>query len=166
MALPKLRYSDTLLYPLDVSEKSMISGFHHTGVVVQNLPNMVKFYTEDIGLKILREVDSIAPPEGDHTGVLGAQRKLVFVGFEDDHQIELVHYIDPPATAGYLDKHQLGASHICFHVQDLRHVYEELSGKGVKFVTEPKFRCDNGNQVGVIYAQDPEGNWLEFIEGL
>jgi len=144
----------------------MITGFHHTGITVRNIDRMVAFYTQEIGLKLQHEVDSTAPPEGDHTGVPGARRKLIFVGFKNDHQIELVHYIDPPAEEGYLDKHQLGSMHVCFRVDNLQAVYDRLKEKGVRFATEPKFRDIDGRAVGVVYAQDPEGNWLEFIEGL
>ena len=143
----------------------MVTGFHHTGIVVHDLDRMIEFYTRELGLEVLRRIESIAPPEGDHTGVPGARRTLVFVGFERDHQIELVHYIEPPASDGYLDKHQLGASHVCFRVEDLRRTHADLSARGVRFVTEPKFHDVDGKSVGVIYAQDPEGNWLEFIEG-
>lgn len=97
----------------------MVSSFNHTGIVVKDVGKMVAFYTEVLGLKKLREIDSVAPPTGDHTGIPGARRKLVFVGFPDGHQIELVHYIDPPSPRGHLDKHQFGATHICFNVDDL-----------------------------------------------
>jgi hypothetical protein len=43
-------------------------------------------------------------------------------------------------------------------------VYEELKDK-MKFVTEPKWRTrPDGSTVGLIYGQDPEGNWLEFTQ--
>ena len=142
----------------------MVTGFHHTGIVVQDLAKMIRFYTERLGLKLLREIDSIAPPGGDHTGIPGARRKLVFVGFDNDHQIELVHYVDPPVDDAHFDVQQLGAAHVCFRVEDLRHTYELLKADGVKFRTEPKFREIDGAEVGVVYAQDPEGNWLEFIQ--
>lgn len=143
----------------------MITRFNHTGIVVQDLDLMERFYTEDIGLKTFRRLDSVAPLEGNHTGIPGARRTLLFLGIEDNHQIELVHYIDPLAAKGHLDKHQFGATHICFDVEDLQETYDELSAKGVRFVTEPKYRQVNGRTLGAIYAQDPEGNWLEFIEG-
>lgn len=142
----------------------MVSSFNHTGIVVKDVGKMVAFYTEVLGLKKLREIDSVAPPTGDHTGIPGARRKLVFVGFPDGHQIELVHYIDPPSPRGHLDKHQFGATHICFNVDDLASLHRALSARGVKFVTTPKFRDMPGGKIGIVYAQDPEGNWLEFIE--
>ena len=42
----------------------MITGFNHTGAVVRDLDKLVRFYTEDIGLDVLLEVDSVAPPGG------------------------------------------------------------------------------------------------------
>ena len=143
----------------------MVTGFHHTGIVVQDIDRMVEFYTRELGLNVLRRILSVAPPEGNHTGIPGARRTLVFVGFEGDHQIELVHYIDPPAREGYLDKHQFGATHVCFRVADLRETYGRLRARGVRFETAPKFQEADGKTIGVIYARDPEGNWLEFIEG-
>lgn len=143
----------------------MITGIHHTGVVVRDLDRMVRFYTEDLGLPLLHELDSVAPPGGNHTGIPDSKRKLVFVGYEDGHQIELVYYASPAAGEGYLDKHQLGATHLCFNVADLQAVYESLSQKGVRFVTEPKYSQAPGqDRIGIVYAQDPEGNWLEFIQ--
>ncbi len=126
---------------------------------------MVRFYTEDLGLELLLQVDSIAPPGGDHTGVPGARRKLVFVGRGDGHQIELVHYLEPPASEGHLDKHQFGAMHVCFNVSDLQQVYQTLRSRGVRFATEPKYNdIPEQGRMGIVYAQDPEGNWLEFIQ--
>jgi len=142
----------------------MITGMHHTGITVHDIDRMVKFYTQDLGLKVLREIDSIAPPQGNHTGIPGARRKLVFVGFENAHEIELVHYVDPPAGTGHLDKHQLGSMHVCFLVDDLAEVHHRLVEKGVHFATEPKYHDEADGRLGVIYGQDPEGNWLEFIE--
>jgi extradiol dioxygenase family protein len=148
-----------------LGDLKVIAGFHHTGIVVQDLAKMVRFYTEDLGLKLLLELESNAPPDGDHTGILAARRKLVFVGFDSGHQIELVHYLQPPAHQGHLDKHQLGCMHVCFSVDDVQSLYSTLSAKGVRFATTPKYRRATDQQrIGVVYAQDPEGNWLEFVQ--
>ena len=79
----------------------MVTGFNHSGFVVQDLEAMVAFYRDALGLSVIREADSIAPPSGDHTGFPGARRKLVFVGKPGgEHMLELVHYIDPPSPEG------------------------------------------------------------------
>lgn len=143
----------------------MITGFNHSGIVVKDLEVAISFYRDSLGLEVTREVDSVAPPDGDHTGIPGARRKLVFMGHPDsEHALELVHFIDPPSPDGHLDRHQLGAAHVCFNVEDLAGLHQRLTGQGINFVTAPKYREGDGVRTGICYAQDPEGNWLEFIE--
>ena len=145
----------------------MITGFNHSGFVVQDIEMMVAFYKDVLGLTVMNEIDSVAPPEGDHTAIPGAHRTLVFVGKpEGDHSLELVHFIEPPSPEGHLDKHQLGAAHVCFNVTELEALHDELTSKGVKFVTPPIMTdTPEGLRRGICYAQDPEGNYLEFIQG-
>ena len=116
------------------------------------------------GLGVEREIDAVAPPEGDHTGFPGARRTLRFIGIEDNHRIELVKYHNPPGEDGYLRKNQHGAMHICFLVEDLQTIFDDLTEKGIKFVTDPIFHDTPEGRRGIIYLQDPEGNWLEFIQ--
>ena len=142
----------------------VVTGFNHTGIVVHDMDAMVKFYAEVIGLTKLREIEAVAPPTGDHTGFPGAKRKLVFVGYPDGQQIELVKYYNPAEKPGHLDRNHLGTAHLCFNVSDLAKVHSEFASKGVTFQTEPKWRDTPAVRVGIIYARDPEGNWLEFIQ--
>ena len=144
----------------------MITGFNHSGFVVKDIEAMVAFYQDTLGLSVMREVDSVAPPEGDHTGIPGARRTLVFVGKpEGEHVLELVHFIDPPSPEGHLDRHQLGAAHICFNVTDLGELASELKAQGIRFVTDPIFHeMPDGKRRGICYIQDPEGNYVELIQ--
>ena len=72
----------------------MITGLNHSGFIVEDIEKMKSFYCDVLGLKIEREVDSIAPPSGDHTGFPDAKRKLVFVGAGGEHLVELVYFIN------------------------------------------------------------------------
>ncbi len=143
----------------------MISGFNHTGIVVNDLERMVAFYCDDLGLSELSRGDSNAPPEGNHTGIDGSRRTLVFVGFADGHRIELVKYHEPESVGRDDDMIRVGTNHICFNVVDIEQTHADLSDKGIEFVTAPIIRVnEDGSRHGIVYARDPEGNWLEFIE--
>ena len=144
----------------------MVAGFNHSGFVVADLSVMVAFYKDALGMEVVREIDSVAPPDGDHTGISGARRRLVFLGVSNgEHLLELVHYVEPVSQLGHLNRNQLGASHICLNVDDLKALHKVLVNRGTKFVTPPIFRdTSDGGRIGICYAQDPEGNWLEFVE--
>ena len=143
----------------------MVLGFNHSGIVVQDLDKMVRFYRDDLGLKVLHEVESVAGPQGNHTGIPGSRRSLVFVGRDDEkHRLELVHYIDPKSPDGHLQRNQLGAAHVCFDVEDLARLHGELVAKGIEFVTAPLFTETPEGTRGIVYCQDPEGNWVELIQ--
>lgn len=144
----------------------MITRFNHSGFVVKDLNIMVHFYTKILGLEIIKQADSVAPLKGDHTGITGAHRQLVFLGKKGEaHLLELVHFVFPPSPDGHLERYQLGGSHICLEVDDLISFHKRLSGLGVKFVTPPKFSKNNaGSKNGVCYMEDPEGNHIELVE--
>ena len=44
--------------------------------------------------------------------------------------------------------------------------YAETSQRGLSFVNPPAVQLDDSGNVQrkVAYSQDPDGNWLEFIE--
>jgi len=144
----------------------MITGFNHSGFVVKNIDNQVEFYRNVLGLKVIRK--SNPGPEGSrHTGIPNAYRALVFLGKEQDgHLIELVQFIKPQINNdGHVPNTYIGAAHICFNVTNLKQMYKNMVEKNMEFITEPITRIsETGDTITICYGQDPEGNWLEFIE--
>jgi catechol 2,3-dioxygenase-like lactoylglutathione lyase family enzyme len=143
----------------------MITSINHSGIIVRDLDVMVAFY-EGLGLEVTARYESHGGEDGDHAGIPGSERHEVFLGLDEEgHQIELLYYATPPSGPGHLDLHQLGATHICFIVDDLVTTHAELTAKGIGFVREPWFgTTPDGTEWGAAYFQDPEGNWLELIQ--
>ena len=142
----------------------MIKGLSHIGLVVQDIEKQTAFYRDAIGLRLLHEREVEAPPDGDHTGVPGVRRKLVFMGDASGKELlELVYYIEPASAPGQpLDRSQVNSIHLCFDIDNLQGVYKDLQDKGVRFLRPPKVIQRPVGPVCLCYAQDPEGNWLEF----
>jgi catechol 2,3-dioxygenase-like lactoylglutathione lyase family enzyme len=138
----------------------------HTGLVVKDLDKQLTFYRDTLGMKVIRESSSIAPPGGDHTGVSNARRKLVFLGtVREEHQLELIYYIDPqspPKSA--IGQNQVGSIHLCFKTDNVQDLYDDLLKQGIRFLTPP--RVTQGNRSILCYGQDPEENWIEFKQEL
>ena len=143
----------------------MLKSIYHTGVVVRDRESSVAFYTEVMGLKLLYEMEM----EGEYiekvVGFKGAHIKTAHLNMGGDHNLEIVQYVSPPSAEVQVNRNDLGATHLAFYVDDLDQYYETMRHKGLKFVGPPAHRIEDGKVVRkVSYAQDPDGNWLEFVE--
>jgi lactoylglutathione lyase len=121
----------------------------HTMLRVGNLARSKDFYTDVLGMKVLREKDY---PEGRFT--------LAFVGYGDEDGntvLELTHNWD---TAGY-DLGN-GYGHIAIEVDDAYKACEEVKKRGGK-VTREAGPMKHGTTV-IAFVEDPDGYKIEFIQ--
>ena len=84
----------------------------------------------------------------------------------EGHKLELIQYPSPPSDPAGVERNDPRAAHLAFFVEDLDRFYAETSQKGLKYNNPPARNRDaNGNvSMKACYAQDPDGNWLEFVE--
>ena len=121
----------------------------HTMIRVGDLDRSIAFYTEILGMKLLRRKDY---PDGKFT--------LAFVGYGDeaDHTvIELTHNWD---TKSYEIGNGFG--HIAVAVPDAYKACEDVKAKGGK-VTRPAGPMKHGGSV-IAFVEDPDGYKIEFIQ--
>ncbi len=121
----------------------------HTMLRVGDLERSLAFYTEILGMKLLRRREH---PEGKFT--------LAFVGYQDESAgaaIELtynwgVHEYD--LGSGY--------GHIAIEVDDAHKACERVRQHGGKVVREPG-PMKHGTTV-LAFVEDPDGYRIEFIQ--
>ena len=121
----------------------------HTMIRVGDLDRSIRFYTEVLGMKVLRRKDY---PDGKFT--------LAFVGYGDEADtavIELTHNWD---TKGYDLGNGFG--HIAVAVPDAYKACEDAAARGGK-VTRPAGPMKHGSTV-IAFVEDPDGYKIEFIE--
>lgn len=121
----------------------------HTMLRVGDLKKSLAFYTDVLGMKVLRQSDY---PDGKFT--------LAFVGYGDekDHTVlELTHNWD---TA----KYDLGNGygHIALEVDDAYKACDDARNKGGKVVREAG-PMKHGTTV-IAFVEDPDGYKIEFIQ--
>ena len=121
----------------------------HTMLRVGDLKKSLAFYTEVLGMKLLRQSDY---PDGKFT--------LAFVGYGDekDHTVlELTHNWD---TA----KYDLGNAygHIALEVGDAAKACDDVRAKGGKVIREAG-PMKHGATV-IAFVEDPDGYKIEFIQ--
>ena len=145
-----------------------VEWMNHTGFVVSDMERSRAFYRDLLGLQ--EERDQILEGEfiSELVGYPDARLHIVYLGPGDmRHSVELIQYLNPPGDAVTLpQRHQVGATHLGVIVDDLDAFYQELSAKGVRFVSPPAVRPGAVYPMARkgCYMQDPDGNWLELLE--
>ncbi|MGE5467463.1 MAG: lactoylglutathione lyase [Ignavibacteria bacterium] len=121
----------------------------HTMLRVGDLERSLAFYTEVLGMRLLRRKDY---PEGKFT--------LAFVGYQDEREaaaIELTYNWG-------VDKYELGTAygHVAVEVPDARAACEEIKRRGGNVVREAGPM--KGGTTVIAFVQDPDGYKIELIE--
>ena len=121
----------------------------HTMLRITNLERSLSFYTEVMGMKLLRRRDY---PGGRFT--------LAFVGYgkeSDTAVLELTHNWDT-------DSYELGSAygHIAIGVDDIFGTCEAIRSKGGKVVRDPGPMSEGGTVIA--FVEDPDGYKLELIQ--
>ncbi len=146
-----------------------IEWMNHTGFVVSDMERSLAFYRDLLGLK--EERNNILEGEfiSQLVGYPNARLHIVYLGVGDvRHSVELIQYLNPSPEASLVpsERNSIGATHLGVIVDDLDSFYEELSTKGVRFVSRPAVRAGAVYPFASkgCYLQDPDGNWLELLE--
>ena len=121
----------------------------HTMLRVGDLDRSIAFYTEVLGMRLLRRHDY---PEGKFT--------LAFVGFQDEAEgavIELTHNWG-------VESYELGNGygHIALEVPDAYAACEAIKARGGK-VTREAGPMKHGSTV-IAFVEDPDGYKIELIQ--
>jgi lactoylglutathione lyase len=122
----------------------------HTMLRVGNLERSIAFYTDLLGMKLLRRKDY---PEGQFT--------LAFVGYgkeTDNAVIELTHNW---GKAFYDKGNAFG--HIAIEVEDAKKVCNEIRGKGGKILFDAAPMTYDASII-IAFIEDPDGYAVELIE--
>ena len=121
----------------------------HTMLRVGNLERSIKFYTEVLGMKLLRTTDR---PDQKYS--------LAFVGYGDEARDAVLEL-----TYNYgVDKYDLGAGfgHVAIEIPDVRKACDAVRAKGGT-VTRDAGPVKGGTTV-IAFVEDPDGYKIEFIE--
>ena len=121
----------------------------HTMLRVGDLDRSVAFYTNVLGMKVLRTTDR---PEHKYT--------LAFVGFSDDPQHAVLEL-----TYNYgVDRYEIGTGfgHLAIGAPDIAAICESVRAAGGTVTREPG-PVKGGTSV-IAFVQDPDGYKIELIQ--
>jgi len=120
----------------------------HTMIRVGDLDRSIRFYTEVLGMKLLRRKDY---PDGKFT--------LAFVGYGDESENTVIEL-----TWNWgVDSYELGTGfgHIAIEVDDVYAATEEIRNRGGKIIREAGPM--NAGTTIIAFVEDPDGYPIELI---
>jgi lactoylglutathione lyase len=120
----------------------------HTMIRVGDLQRSIDFYTEVLGMKLLRKKDY---PKGKFT--------LAFVGYGDEKDntvIELTHNWDT-------DSYDIGSGfgHLAIEVDDVYQATNEIRKRGGKILRDAGPM--NAGTTIIAFVEDPDGYQIELL---
>ena len=120
----------------------------HTMLRVANLERSIQFYTDMLGMSLLRQKDY---PEGKFT--------LAFLGYGDEKEstvLELTHNWD---TSSYELGNAFG--HLAVEVDDVYQATEQIRQQGGKILRDAGPM--NAGSTIIAFVEDPDGYQIELL---
>jgi len=121
----------------------------HSMIRVNNLEESIKFYTEVLGMSLIRKKEY---PEGKFS--------LAFLGYgmeSEETVIELTYNWDKSEY-----DHGNAFGHIALEVDDIYKACDEIKKQGTKVIRDPGPMM--GSKLLLAFIEDPNGYKIELIE--
>lgn len=120
----------------------------HTMLRVGDLERSIRFYTDVLGMRLLRRKDY---PEGKFT--------LAFVGYGEESE----HSVIELTYNWGVEQYEIGTAfgHIALEVDDVDQAAETIRERGGKILREPGPM--NAGTTRIAFVEDPDGYAIELI---
>ena len=120
----------------------------HTMIRVGDLDRSIKFYTEVLGMKLLRRKDY---PDGEFT--------LAFIGYGEESNNTVIELTYNWGKESYDLGNGFG--HIALEVDDVYQATEEIRNRGGKIIRDAGPM--NAGTTIISFVEDPDGYQIELI---
>lgn len=123
----------------------LLKKIHHVAIIASDYEESKFFYTQKLGLPIIRE---IYRKERD------SYKLDLQIG---ESEIELFSFPNPPSRKS--NPEAVGLRHLCFYTENVAETVQELKEKGIE--CEP-IRIDDSTNTPYTFFKDPDGLPIEL----
>lgn len=118
---------------------------HHIAILTHDLPRLETFYTQALGLPVVRRWDDLG---------------IVFLN-AGGVEIELTQLDRADESKPHALDQGVGINHLAFQTTDIDIMYEAFIAHGARGVVPPQ----QYRTLRVAFLADPDGNVVELVEG-
>ncbi len=129
-----------------------IKNINHIAIAVGDVDQALVFWRDALGLKV------------DHIEDVPSQKsKVVFLPVGDS-EVELVNPTSSDtALAKFIDERGGGLHHLCFEVDDIDTMLEELKSKGIRLINEKALDLP-GRRMAFVHPKSTNGVLVELYQ--
>jgi catechol 2,3-dioxygenase-like lactoylglutathione lyase family enzyme len=146
-------------------------GVVHTGLTVSDLDRSIAWYTEVLGLELVRRQRNDNAYTRTIVGMPDADLDIAFLRLPgvdpapSTHILELIQYLQPPGRHPVLRTSDVGTGHLALAVDDIQDTYARLREAGTEFRNAP-VEITAGANAGswACYLLDPDGFTIELMQ--
>ena len=140
-----------------------MKAIRHTGIVVTDMDESLKFYRDLLGLKPIIDFEEKGEFIDSVLAGSGIQVRMVKLVADDGGMVELLHYVSHPMSRAKDNKvYEIGPTHMTFTVESIDETYKRFSEAGVNFSSAPVVSPDG--KAKLAFCQGPDGTYLELVE--
>jgi methylmalonyl-CoA/ethylmalonyl-CoA epimerase len=136
----------------------LFTAIDHVGIAVTDLDEAIAFYETTFGMRLAhREIN-------EEQGVAEA---MMSVGDPDapHSSIQLLAPLSPESTiAKFLDRSGPGLQQLAYRVDDVEHVMQVLTERGVRLLYDAPRRGTAGSRINFVHPKDAGGVLVELVE--
>ena len=141
----------------------MIKAIRHTGLVVANLKESIKFWTEVMDFQVIQELQERGKHIDKMIGLENIDVTTVKLSAQDGNKLELLYFKshkDKSKWQGF--PYTTGFTHIALTVDNIENQIDRIKSFGINFSTTPQKSIDG--KVKVAYVKGPEAILIELVE--
>ena len=145
---------------------NLTEGVFQVGVMVSDIDECIRLFHDALGMEIVFDTRNVPQREKGLTGVDLAIMDVLMLHGEDGVDLEIHHYVDPPAIpTPPMNHNQVGSMHFMLRCRDIYAVTEKVQALGYPLMI-PVVESQHIPGFKYTYFRGPDGMMVELHEGL